>query len=171
MKKIILIFAFILSGIFLNGCFFKNVSYTFSGADTGEAETCSVQYFPNRAQIVNANLSQQFTDALKDKIQSDTDLALVRGVGDVDFEGAITGYYTQAIAIQGNETAAQNRFTISIKVKFTNPLEPDFEFDKSFSRYRDYESTMSFESAQSIYVEEIIEDIIEDIFNAAFVNW
>lgn len=170
MKKINLISAFILGSFFLNGCF--SVKYSFSGAAVSpEIETCSVQYFPNRAQIVNANLSQQLTDALKDKIQSETSLALVRGVGDVDFEGAITGYYTQATAIQGNETAAQNRFTISVKVKYSNPLEPDFEFDKSFSRYRDYESTMSFDAAQNAYVDEILEEIIEDIFNAAFVNW
>ena len=169
MKKLSLIISIAFTIILLDGCF--SVKYSFSGANVGDAKTCSVQYFPNRAQIVNGNLSQQLTDALKDKIQSETSLTLINGIGDVDFEGSITGYSTQATAIQGNETAAQNRFTISVKVKYTNPLQPDFEFDKNFSRYRDYESTMSFESAQSKYVEEILEEIVEDIFNAAFVNW
>ncbi len=145
MKKINLIFIAIFGIVFLNGCF--SVKYSFSGASINpEIKTCSVQYFPNRAPIVNANLSQQLTDALKDKIQSETSLTLVNGVGDVDFEGSITGYSTQATAIQADETAAQNKFTITVKVKYSNPLEPDFEYDKSFSRYREYESSMSFES-------------------------
>jgi hypothetical protein len=169
MKNIFITATLLIASFILNGCF--SVKYSLSGASTGDAETCSVQYFPNRAQIVNANLSQQLTDALKDKIRDETSLVLVTGFGDVDFEGSITGYYTQATAIQGNETAAQNRFTITVKVKYSNPLQPDFEFDKNFSRYRDYESTMSFESAQTTYVDEILEEIVEDIFNAAFVNW
>ncbi|MFW6226470.1 MAG: LptE family protein [Bacteroidota bacterium] len=155
--------------VIFTGCF--SVKYSFSGADTGAAETCSVQYFPNRAPIVNAGLSQQFTDALKDKIQNQTDLTLVNGTGDVDFEGAITGFSTQPTAVQSDDVAAQNRFTIQIRVKFTNVVDPDLSYETSFSRYQDYPSTISFEEAQTQYMEELIDLIIEDIFNKAFVNW
>lgn len=159
-----------LLGLLLGSCF--TVKYSFSGASIHpELKTCSVQYFQNRASVVVPSLAQQITNDLKDKIQSQTNLTVVSTVGQADFEGTITGFSTKPMAITGNDVAAQNRFTITVKVKFTNEIEPDTKFDKSFSRYVDYPSTMSFEAAQSAHTEEILELLIEDIFNEAFANW
>ena len=50
------------------------VTYSFSGVNISpEVQTYSVDYFPNRAPIVQAQLSQLFTDALMDKA---TDMAI-----------------------------------------------------------------------------------------------
>lgn len=148
------------------------ISYSLSGTNIPvEINTVSVQYFPNRAPLVQAQLSQQFTDALKDKIQAQTRLDLVNGLGDVDFSGEIKNYETRPTAISGNETAALNRLTITVRVKYTNTFNPDDSFDTTFSRYEDYESSRNLSDVEAELIELILVNIIEDIFNKAFVNW
>lgn len=148
------------------------INYSLTGVNIDPAiKSVSVQYFPNRAPLVQAQLSQLFTDALKDKLQAQTSLTLINGIGDVDFSGEITNYETRPMAITGNEVAALNRLTISIRVKFTNTFNPDESFDTSFSRFEDYPSSQDLTSVEGDLIKTIIEQINEDIFNRAFVNW
>jgi hypothetical protein len=148
------------------------VSYSFSGVNISpEVTTYSVDYFPNRAPIVQAQLSQLFTDALMDKIQGSTSLDLSTEGGDVQFSGEITGYNTRPTAITGDETAARNRLTITVRVKYTNLVEPDLDYDTSFSRYEDYDSSRNLTDVENELIEIIVEYLVEDIFNRAFVSW
>jgi len=163
------IFLFIITLPLYQGC---KVSYSFSGVTIApEIKTCSVQNFPNRAPLVQAQLSQKFTDALKDKIQAQTSLSLINGFGDVDFSGEIRNYETRPTAITKDETAALNRLTISVRVKFTNTHDPEQDFDTSFSRYEDYDSSKDLSQVEDELINLILEVLIEDIFNRAFVNW
>ena len=41
-----------------------------------------------------------------------------------------------------------NRFTISVKVKFTNVIEPDLSFEQTFSRYEDYDSNIDLNQVE-----------------------
>ena len=75
------------------------------------------------------------------------------------------------MAISGDDRAALTRFTIAVRVTYTNNQDPDLSFQETFSQYRDYESSLQFESVQSELTDAIIEEINEDIFNRAFVNW
>jgi hypothetical protein len=155
-----------------SGCKTMKVNYSFSGINIApEINTVTVEYFPNRAPVVQAQLSQLFTDALIDKIQSNTSLELVPGSGDVSFSGEIRKYETRPTAITGSETAARNRLTISFRVIYTNNFDPEADFDTSFSRYEDYDSSESLADVEDELIELIVEDILEDIFNKAFVNW
>jgi hypothetical protein len=147
------------------------VSYSFSGANTGNLETVSVQYFANRASIVKPTLSQYFTDELRDICQRQTDLRLVSDMGQANFEGEIRTYSTRPVAISGTEQASLSRFSITIRVKFTNSLNPELDFDQSFTHYEDYDSSQSLDAVEGELTELIIERIVEDIFNRAFVNW
>ena len=168
LNKILIIIS-IASMIVLQSC---KVSYSFSGTNIPiEIETFSVQYFPNRAPLVQAQLSQVFTDALKDKIEGQTRLEMVTGFGDVDFSGEIKNYETRPTAITGDETAALNRLTISIRVSYMNSFNPDESFDSQFSRYEEYESSKNLSDVEDELIGLIVENIIEDIFNKAFVNW
>ena len=148
------------------------VTYSFSGVNISpEVTTYTVNYFPNRAAIVQAQLSQVFTDALLDVIQAGTSLEMTPAGGDVEFSGEITGYVTRPTAITGDETAAMNRLTITVKVKYTNYMEPDLDFDTNFSRYEDYSSSLNLSDVESSLIELIVENLMEDIFNKAFVSW
>ncbi|MCQ2286203.1 MAG: LPS assembly lipoprotein LptE [Bacteroidales bacterium] len=136
------------------------------------AKTVYVQTFINNATLVNPTLSQDFTTALKDMIQRQTPLTIINtNNGDYAFEGRITGYSIAPVAIQGDETAAMNRLTITVTVKFTNKFDESKNFEQSFSRYADYASSMNFTSVESTLVNEINEALTDDIFNKSFVNW
>jgi hypothetical protein len=100
----------ILAGIFiLSGC---KVKYSFSGASTQGLKTVSVQYFQNRALLVQPGLSQNLTNDLIDKCKSQTNLQYVTGIGDANFEGEITDYNTKPLTVAADAFAAMNRFTI-----------------------------------------------------------
>lgn len=161
----------ILSGILwiISSC---KISYSFSGASISpDVKTISVQFFENRAGIIRAGFDQEFTDALKDKFKAQTNLLLVNDAGDVNFEGTITDYKTAPTAITGREQAALNRFTVSVRVKFTNAIQADQNFESVFSRYEDYSSSLDLSTVEDELLEQIVEQITEDVFIKAFVNW
>ena len=145
--------------------------YSFTGASYGSAKTVSIDYFQNRSTYVNSTLSSKITEDLKDRFMSQTPLSLVKEGGDLHFEGTITGYTITTAAIKAGETAASNRLTITLKVTFSNQTAPENDFDKSYSRYADYDVSSSFSSVESALVDEIVELLIDDIFNDSVVNW
>ncbi len=168
MKKTILLILITILLLFNFSCGI----YSFTGASISpEIKTISIKYFSNNAPLVQPTLSQTFTDALKDKFQSQTSLTLMNDGGDLNIEGEITGYSTTPVAIQGNETAALNRLTVTVNVKFTNNLDEKQNFETSFSRYEDYESSKSLTEVEDELIKLINNALVEDIFNKAVVNW
>jgi hypothetical protein len=151
-----------------SGC---RITYSFTGASTEGLKTISVQYFQNRANLVQPALSQDITNELISKCKSQTKLSFISNAGDANFEGEITDYNTMPLTVAGDATAAMNRFTITVHVKFTNLVNPDLSYDQTFSRYEDYDSTKDLSQVEQQLSEKIVGMIIEDIFNKAFTNW
>ncbi len=147
------------------------ISYSFTGASTEGLKTVSVQYFQNRASLVQPALSQTLTDALIDKCKSQTNLGLTNNLGDANFEGEITDYNTKPLTVSAAAEAAVNRFTITVKVKYTNSVDPDLSYEQTFSRYADYDSAKDLSQVEDELSKEIVDMLVEDIFNRAFVNW
>ena len=146
--------------------------YSFTGASIpAEAKTVSVAYFPNHAQLVNPLLSNNFTSALRDAMMNQTPLDMVESGGDLAFEGEITDYRTTPVAITAAQTAAMNRLTITVKVRFSNRFDETKDFEQSFSHYEDYPSEQELNSVQDGLTAVIVEALVEDIFNKALVNW
>lgn len=146
--------------------------YSFSGASISpDIKTINISVFPNRAPLIQPALSQTFTDKLKDKFISQTHLQQVTGESDLRLEGYISDYRTNPVAIQGTETAALNRLTITIQVKFTNEKDPKMSFDSPFSRYADYDATKNLVEVEMTLIDEINRQIVDDIFNRAVSNW
>lgn len=149
------------------------VTYNFTGGSlSADMKTFSVQYFQNRAPLVNPNLSNDFTEQLKEKFRSRTTLdEVVDGEGHLNFEGEITGYRTSALDIKPGEIAATNRLSVTIRVKFTNEIDSENDFDKSFSAFADYDSSSQLSDVENDLLKEILEQIVDDIYNEAVVNW
>ncbi|MBQ6770418.1 MAG: LptE family protein [Bacteroidales bacterium] len=146
--------------------------YSFSGASIpAEAKTVSVDYFPNHAQLVNPMLSNDFTNALRDAMTNQTTLDMVESGGDIAFEGEITDYRTTPVAITSGQTAAMNRLTVTVKVRFSNRFDETKDFEQNFSHYEDYPSDQDLNAVQQSLTATIIEALVEDIFNKALVNW
>lgn len=154
--------------VLLHGCGI----YSFSGASIPpEAKTVSVQYFPNQSQLINPTLSNDFTTALRDAIMNQTPLDMVESGGDLSFEGEITDYRTTPVAITAGQTAALNRLTITVNVRFVNMFDETKNFESKFSHYEDYPSDQDLNSVQESLTGTIIEALVEDVFNKALVNW
>lgn len=170
LASFLLVILFVLSG---SGLFQScKVSYSFTGAAISpEVKTFSVYYFPNRARLINPNLSQQITEALQDKLLRQTSLDQVDERGDLEFEGQITNYDTRPMNISEGDLAAQTRLTVSVKVKYTNNINHDDDWEKTFSAYEDFDSNEILSDVEDALVEEILKQLTEDIFNASIANW
>jgi len=148
------------------------INYSFTGANISPAvKTYSVYYFTNRARLVNPTLSQSFTEALREKLQRQTSLNELAEDGDLIFEGQITGYEVRPMSIQKDDMAALNRLTVTVRVKYTNNIDPDQSIEQTFSAYEDFDSTSSLSAVEDGLVPEIITKLTEDIFNATLANW
>lgn len=146
--------------------------YSFTGGDTGDAETVQIDFFPNNAQLVEPTVSQKFTTALQDLFVRQTNLNLTRTGGDLHFEGEITGYKILPITATADQRAAQNRLTIAVRVRYYNNLDEDKNFEKTFSFYSDFDANQQLTGGVlDAALEEIFERITQDIFNASVANW
>jgi hypothetical protein len=148
------------------------VSYSFTGASISpNVKTVTIPYFVNNAGLVVPTLARTLTDGLRDYITSQSNLVQIDRGGDLLFDGAITQYIIQPVAIQGNETAAMNRLTVTVNVKFTNKTDIKQNWEQPFSRYQDYPSSQNLQSVQEQLIKEITDQLVQDIFNKAVVNW
>jgi len=147
------------------------MNYSFTGAQTGTAETVSVKYFTNIAPLNNPSASQTFTEKLKDKFVRETPLKLIDDNGDMMLSGKIIDYNVSPVAIQQNVTAAQNRLTIAIQVKFVNKTDSKYDFEKTFSNFEDFDATKSLSAVENDLVNTICDKIVQNVFNDAVINW
>src|SRR5690606_29309262 len=97
--------------------------------------------FENRAAIVEPTWSQAFSEALKERIRSQSSLSQVTNSGDAIFEGRITGYSIAPAAVEaGTDRAALTRLSITVNVKYTNTIKPEDNFEQAFTRFKDFSS-------------------------------
>lgn len=151
--------------------------YTFTGTNTS-AQSITVLNFYNDTGMGPANLSQEFTERLRDYYQRNTSLAIVETGGELLVEGSIVGYNTMPVAPvasgndQQSDVAGSTRLTIRVQVDFTNTLNEEEDFSRSFSFYDDFDSrTSNLTAEEDQLIDTIFEQIIFDIFNATVANW
>ena len=169
MRKIA-ISALIAFSFLLGGC--SIVKYSFTGTSIQpDVKTVTINFFEYKALKVNPTLSNDLTEAMKDKFRKMTKLEQVEMDGDLELSGAVTGYEVRAAAVTANEVAAMNRLTVTASLKFTNRKYPEEDFEKSFSAYSDYDSSNSLDAVEASLCEEIVEKLAEDMFNASVAQW
>lgn len=147
--------------------------YSFTGTSIQpDVKTITINYFEYKALKVNPSLSNNITEALKDKFLKMTKLEQVDMDGDLEIVGEVTGYDVKATAITANEQAAQNRLTVNVKIAFVDRKYPENSFEnKSFSAYADFDAMQPLDAVESSLCEEIVEKLCEDIFNGTVANW
>ena len=147
--------------------------YSFSGTSiTPDVKSITINLFEYKALKVNPSLSNDLTEAVRSQFRKMTALEQLDMDGDLEINGAITGYDVKASSIAAGDVAAQSRLTVTVKVDFTNRKYPEEDFtNKSFSAYADFDSTNSLDAVESSLVAEIIEKLVEDIFNATVAQW
>lgn len=169
-KKIIILITIIVGISSFTSCKF----YSFTGADIdySKTKTFQVNYFQNNAAIVEPGINRDFTQKLQDLLLNQTSLDLVTNNGDLVFEGEITQYYIAPITATSQSTAAQNRLTIDVNVRFFNNNDEKKDFEQRFTFYEDYAGQALLTGSQlDAALDKIFERITQDIFNKSLANW
>jgi hypothetical protein len=147
------------------------IRYSFSGGQFSGAKTFSVSYLKPQTALASPTYSQRLTENFKDVMQSQSPLSLTETNGDLQFEGGVTNYVVTPMAIQSNETASLTRLSITVKIKYTNTLEPDLNFEKSFTKFADFAATESLFSVEEDLWKQINDQLAQEIYNASVGNW
>jgi len=146
--------------------------YSFTGTSIQpDVKTITIPYVEYKALRVNPSLSNDLTEALKEKFRKLTSLEEVEEDGDLELVCEVTGYDVKATAVTANEQASQNRLTVTVKVEFSNKKYPEDDVSQSFSAYEDFDAMQSLDAVESGLCETIVEKIVEDIFNATVAQW
>lgn len=153
--------------------------YSFTGASLGpEVQTITIQNFFNDSGGGPPNMSQLFTENIKDYFQQNTNLNLVDENGDLLLEGSITRYEFVPVAPRASgsdevaDVASLMRLNITVTVSYVNTIDDEFNFDnRSFSFFADFNAEQDPSSVEDQLIDEILETIIFDIFNATVANW
>ena len=167
----------LLSLIILSLLIYKCGVYSFTGASIPEGtETFQVNYFDNVAgnrpgSTVEPGLDQEFTIALQDLILNQTNLNLVTNNGDLIYEGEIIQYSITPTTSTSNNTAAQNRLTMRVNVRYSNTLKEEDSFEQGFSFFYDFDANQQLYDVKTAANKDLFERITLDIFNASLAKW
>lgn len=148
--------------------------YSLSGVSITNEETFEVRFFQNEAAIVEPGIDLRLTNELRDRIANQSPLSITNSNADVVYEGEIVEYYIAPQASTSENTAAQNRLTVTVNCRFYNNTQKDgtFDFERRFSFFSDVPGTNLLTGSQlDSALDEIFERITQDIFNASLARW
>ena len=152
-------------------------NYSFTGASIPEGtKSFQVNLFENNSgnnvgSIFEPGLDRDFTVALQNILENQTNLEMLQSNGDLLYEGEIVEYRVSPMTATANLDAAQNRLTITINVIFTNFNSEEDNFEQRFSFYFDFPAAEQLISVKNEAHEIIFERITQEIFNASLAKW
>ncbi len=169
MKKYTISFLLLAFSFLLSNCGI----YSFTGASIpSDVKTYQVNRFENTSLLFEPGLDLLFKNTLQDLILNQTNLSLVTSNGDLVYEGEITDYRISPTTSTSQNTAAQNRLTISVKLRFYNKKKEEDDLEQTFSFFYDYPGNAQLIGSQKTAAhEEVFERITQDIFNATLAKW
>jgi hypothetical protein len=168
--KVIILIIF---SVLIEGC----GNYSFTGASIPEGtESFQVNFFENEAgnsmgSIFEPGLDRDFTIALQNILQNQTNLQLLSSDADLIYEGEIKEYRVSPMTSTSNLQASQNRLSVGINVRFINLKKEEDNFERKFSFYFDYPAETQLLNVKSEAHDLIFERITQDIFNASLAKW
>ena len=152
-------------------------SYSFTGASIPDGtKSFQVNFFENDAgntmgSIFEPGLDRDFTQALQNILQNQTNLELVTSNGDLVYEGEITEYRVSPMTATSDLRASQNRLSVSVNVRYFNFKNNEDDFERRFSFYFDFPAESQLINIKSEAHDVIFERITQDIFNASLAKW
>lgn len=156
--------------LMMNGC---SISFKFNGANINYQTTksISVAEFPNNAPMVNPTLSNFLSETIRDLYQRQTRLQVLSKGGDLELEGEIVGYDITQGAISKDSYATESKLTIRVKVIFTNNINPEESFEKTYSAYQTFDASQLLSDVQDELCNIIVTEIAESIYNDTVAKW
>lgn len=136
-----------------------------------EIKNFRVNYFENKAEYINTQLSPQLTEKLKQKIISTTRLRQTNADdADYDISGYVSRYNITTISISGANSSG-NRLTVGFHLIFKNSRDEKKNFEAELTRTFDFDANLSLSQAEVSLNDEIVKNITDEIFNKIFSNW
>lgn len=146
--------------------------YSLRGIDIDpNVQTYFVDQFRNNASNAPPALPQTFTEALKEKIRTESRLIYADTDPDISFKGTIVDFRVTSEAPQPGETTSLNRLTITTAIEYIHSQDEKKGWKSNFSFFYDFPSSTDLASIQDDAIDVISRQMMEDIFNKAFTNW
>lgn len=121
--------------------------------------------------MVNPTLSSNLTEGIIDLFQRQTRLQILRKGGDLELEGEITGYEITQGAISADSYASESKLTLRVNVRFTNNVNPDESFERTYSAYQTFDANQLLTDVQDDLCALMITEIAENIYNDSVARW
>ncbi len=165
-KKLLLIISLFTIAIIYSGC------YSLSGISIDPSvQTYYVEQLRNNADNAPPTLPQTLTEALKEKIRTESRLVFSEDNPHVEFRGSVVDFRVTSEAPQPGEVTAINRLTIVVAIEYVNNTNPVKNWKSNFSFFYDFSSSQDLASVQDTAIAAITRQLMEDIFNKAFTDW
>lgn len=160
----------VLIALALRSC---TISYKFNGAsiDYAKVHSIGIADFPNNAALVYAQLSNDLSEGIRDIYTRQTRLQVGRKGGDLELEGEIVDYQLTPMAISADSYASENKLTITVRVRFTNNVNPEESFDKTYSAFQTFDASNMLTDVQESLCATMIQEIAENIYNDTVARW
>ncbi|WP_108867429.1 LptE family protein [Aquimarina aquimarini] len=168
MKKLQYLSIALVALILIQGC----GAYSFTGTNiSADTKTFQVNFFQNQSPRIFPGVDQVFTNKLQDLILNQTNLSLTTSSGDIVYEGEIVQDYVSPNTATSDITAAQNRLTIAVNMRFYDTKDPSQDLEQRFSFFFDYPASESESNVRDQAMDVIFERISQDMFNATLARW
>ena len=113
-----------------------------------EIKNFRVNYFENKAEYINTQLSPQLTEKIKQKIISTTRLRQTNADdADYDISGFVSRYNITTISISGANSSG-NRLTVGFHLVFKNNRDEKKNFEAELTRTFDFDANLSLSQAE-----------------------
>lgn len=170
MKRTILYISLSITAIVLRSC---TITYKFNGAsiDYAKIHSIGIADFPNNAALVYPQLSNDLSEGIRDQFTRQTRLQVGRKGGDLELEGEITGYVLTPMAVSADSYSAETKLTLTVKVTFTNNVNPEESFDKTYTAFQTFDSSVMLNDVQGDLCATMIAEIAESIYNDTVARW
>lgn len=159
-----------LCSLVLTSCLVQ-VKMNGASIDYGRVHSIAIADFPNQAALVYPALSNSLSEGIRDLYQRQTRLTVTRKGGDLELEGEITGYELTPMAISADSYSAETKLTITVMVHYTNNVNPEESFDRSYSAYQTFDSNQLLDEVQEGLCATMIAEIADQIYNDTVARW
>ncbi|MEM9664558.1 MAG: LPS assembly lipoprotein LptE [Bacteroidota bacterium] len=147
--------------------------YSFTGATIPEdLNTIAIPLVVDNSVSTQPNLDDLLTEQFVQRFVNQTRLRLEPNEAGADalLNATITQYRNEPTAVGGDEQAALNRVTITVRIVYEDQVNDETLLERTFSGFEDYDPAEGLDQ-ETTAAEEALRIIAEDVFTAATSNW
>lgn len=146
--------------------------YSFTGASIPETiRTIAVPLAEDQSLGGVPGMNEALTDFLVERFVRQTRLGLEpdENAADAVLVAAIEQYRNEPVAVTGDEVAALNRVTITVRVRYLDQVEDEERLARSFTASAEYDATQIDDEQETAVA--VLRQIADDVFTAATSDW